>query len=277
MKIGIVGLGLIGGSMARSIKLNTSHTVLAVDLKESEMMKAELVGAIDGRLTDANMPECDVIIVALYPSAIIDYIRSHAHLFADGARVFDCGGVKRVICSELRDLTKDAKWHFMGGHPMAGREFSGFRYSRDDMFETASMILTPAPEVTPEERLWAKTFFLSIGFLHVRFSTPEIHDEIIAYTSQLAHIVSSAYAQSDLAQKHRGYSAGSFMDMTRVARLNEGMWTELFMDNREPLLEELNGLIGRMTRFRDALQNSDAAALKKLLKKGREAKESLDE
>lgn len=277
MTIGIVGLGLIGGSMARTIKLNTSHRVLGADLKEGELMKAELVGAIDGRLNDANLPECDVVIVALYPGAIVDYIRTHAHLFAEGARVFDCGGVKGVICDELRDLTQNAKWRFMGGHPMAGREFSGFRYSRDDLFETASMILTPAPETLPEERMWAKNFFLSIGFLHVRFATPEVHDEIIAYTSQLAHIVSSAYARSDLAQKHRGFSAGSFMDMTRVARLNEGMWTELFMDNRAPLLAELQGLIDRLSQYRDCLAEGDADGLKALLRIGREAKESLDE
>ncbi len=277
MKIGIVGLGLIGGSMARSIKMHSKHTVLGIDLKESEMKKAELIGAIDGRLTDEEIPNCDVVIVALFPAQIVNYIRSHCHLFGEGARVFDCGGVKKMVCEPLREITKDAKWKFMGGHPMAGREFSGFSYSKDDLFEQASMILTPAPEVTIEERKWAKDFFLSIGFLRVRFTTPEDHDEIIGYTSQMAHVVSSAYVKTPMALKHKGFSAGSFQDMTRVARLNETMWTELFMDNREPLIREVQCMIDRMTEYRDALMDGNAEKLKTLLREGREMKEMLDE
>lgn len=277
MKIGIVGLGLIGGSMARSIKTHSKHTVLGIDLKESEMKKAELVGAIDGRLTDEEIGKCDVIIIALFPAQIVNYVRSHASLFAEGTRVFDCGGVKRMVCEPLREITKDAKWKFMGGHPMAGREFSGFSYSKDDLFEQASMILTPAPETSIEDRQWAKEFFLSIGFLRVRFTTPEDHDEIIAYTSQMAHVVSSAYVKTPMAGKHKGYSAGSFQDMTRVARLNEQMWTELFMDNRQALLHEVQGMIDRMTEYRDALVDGDEARLNQLLREGREMKEMLDE
>ncbi len=277
MKIGIVGLGLIGGSMARSIKMHTKHTVLGIDLKESEMKKAELVGAIDGRLTDEEIGKCDVIIVALFPGQIVNYIKSHAHLFSEGTRVFDCGGVKKMVCEPLREITKEAKWKFMGGHPMAGREFSGFSYSKDDLFEQASMILTPAPETTIEERQWAKNFFLSIGFLRVRFTTPEDHDEIIGYTSQMAHVVSSAYVKTPMALKHKGFSAGSFQDMTRVARLNEDMWTELFLDNREPLIHEVQGMIDRMIEYRDALVDGDEQKLRQLLREGREMKEMLDE
>lgn len=277
MKIGVVGLGLIGGSLARSIKMHTKHTVLGVDLKETEMNKAELVGAIDGRLTDEEIPSCDVMLIALFPGQIVDYIRSHRRLFGDGTRVFDCGGVKKVVCDAVWDISHGEKWKFMGGHPMAGREFSGFSYSKDDLFEQASMILTPAPEVSLEERKWAKDFFLSIGFLRVRFATPEAHDEIIGYTSQMAHVVSSAYVKTPMALKHKGFSAGSFLDMTRVARLNENMWTELFMDNREPLLREVQGMIDRMTEYRDALAAEDSEALRALLREGREMKEMLDE
>ncbi len=277
MKIGIVGLGLIGGSMARSIKAHTKHTVLGIDLKESEMKKAELVGAIDGRLTDEEIPSCDVLIIALFPAQIVNYVRTHAHLFGAGSRVFDCGGVKKMVCEPLREITKDAAWRFMGGHPMAGREFSGFSYSKDDLFENASMILTPDADCPIEERQWAKDFFLSIGFLRVRFTTPEHHDEIIGYTSQMAHVVSSAYVKTPMALKHKGFSAGSFQDMTRVARLNEDMWTELFMDNREALVREVEGMIGRMQEYRDALAAGDAVTLKRLLREGREMKEMLDE
>ncbi len=277
MKIGIVGLGLIGGSMARSIKMHTKHTVLGIDLKESEMKKAELIGAIDGRLTDEQIPNCDVVIVALFPAQIVRYITEKQHLFAAGTRVFDCGGVKQVVCTPIDALAKNAKWKFIGGHPMAGREFSGFSYSKDDLFESASMILTPASECSIEERVWAKNFFLEIGFLRVRFTTPEAHDEIIGYTSQMAHVVSSAYVKTEMALKHKGFSAGSFQDMTRVALLNEHMWTELFMDNREPLLHEVQGMIDRLCEYRDALASGDAVALKNLLREGREMKEMLDE
>ncbi len=277
MKVGIVGLGLIGGSLARSIKMHSKHTVLGIDLKESEMKKAELIGAIDGRLTDDRICECDVIIVALFPAQIVKYIAEKQHLFAEGTRVFDCGGVKQAVCETVDALAKGAKWKFMGGHPMAGREFSGFSYSKDDLFESASMILTPTADCPIEERVWAKDFFLEIGFLRVRFTTPEAHDEIIGYTSQMAHVVSSAYVKTDMALKHKGFSAGSFQDMTRVARLNEHMWTELFMDNREPLLREVQGMIDRMCEYRDALANGDAVTLKRLLAEGREMKEMLDE
>lgn len=277
MKVGIVGLGLIGGSLARSIKMHSKHTVLGIDLKEAEMKKAELVGAIDGRLTDDMIGQCDVIIVALFPAQIVKYICEKQHLFSEGTRVFDCGGVKQAVCDTIDELAKGAKWKFMGGHPMAGREFSGFSYSKDDLFENASMILTPAADCPIEERAWAKDFFLEIGFLRVRFTTPEAHDEIIGYTSQMAHVVSSAYVKTDMALKHKGFSAGSFQDMTRVARLNEHMWTELFMDNREPLLREVQGMIDRLCEYRDALQNSDAVTLKQLLREGREMKEMLDE
>jgi len=277
VKIGIVGLGLIGGSMARSIKMHTQHTVLGIDLKEIEMKKAELIGAIDGRLTDEEMPSCEVIIIALYPAQIVNYIRTHEHLFGAGTRVFDCGGVKKPVCDPVREIARGKKWRFMGGHPMAGREFSGFSYSKDDLFENAAMILTPGSEASVEERAWAKEFFLSVGFLRVRFASPEEHDEIIGYTSQMAHVVSSAYVKTPMALKHKGFSAGSFQDMTRVARLNEDMWTELFMDNREPLLREVQGMIDRMQQYRDALAAGDAAWLKRLLREGREMKEMLDE
>lgn len=277
MKIGIVGMGLIGGSLARSIKYHSKHTVLGIDLKEAEMRKAELIGAIDGRLTDERIAECDVILIALFPAQIVRWMTEKHHLFSDGTRVFDCGGVKKAVCTVADALAKGKKWKFMGGHPMAGREFSGFSYSKDDLFENASMILTPAADCPIEDRVWAKEFFLDIGFLRVRFTTPEDHDEIIGYTSQMAHVVSSAYVKTDMALKHKGFSAGSFQDMTRVARLNEHMWTELFMDNREPLLHEVQGMIDRLCEYRDALQAGDEEKLKKLLREGREMKEMLDE
>lgn len=277
MDISVVGLGLIGGSLARTIKLHTEHRVYGVDLNAATMDQAALLGAIDGVADDAVIARSDLILVALYPGAIVDWITSHAHLFKPGCLVIDCGGVKQVICKAIEPLVKDAAWHFIGGHPMAGREFSGFKYTRDDLFDHASMILTPYADADPALLQQARNFFLDIGFRRVQFTTPETHDEMIAYTSQLAHIVSSAYVKCPLADKHRGFSAGSFADMTRVARLNEDMWTELFFDNRDALLPEVEGLVERLTAYRDALRNEDQEAMKSLLKEGREIKERLSE
>lgn len=277
MTVGIVGLGLIGGSLARSIKVHTDFEVLGMDINPQTMLQANLLGAIDGTLTEDNLTRCDVVLVALYPAAIVTWITEHQDAFRPGAWVIDCGGVKEAVCTPLNALAQGKPWHYCGGHPMAGREFSGFRYAKDDLFDRASMILTPPRDAGPEVLTWLKDFFLTIGFRRVQFTTPREHDEMIAYTSQLAHVVSSAYVKCPLAQKHRGFSAGSFADMTRVAKLNEDMWTELFFDNRDALLPEINGLIDRLAAYRDALAAEDHQAMKQLLREGREIKEALEE
>ena len=277
MKIAIIGLGLIGGSLARTIKLHTDAAVYGCDLNPATVEQALLMEAMDGELTDGLLRQCDLVLVALYPSAIIDWIRAHAEDFKPDALVIDCGGVKQSICAAIDPIAQGRPWHFIGGHPMAGREFSGFRYARDDLFDRASMILCAHGDDDPAVLQRARDFFMDIGFRRVQFTTPKTHDEMIAYTSQLAHIVSSAYVKCPLADKHRGFSAGSFADMTRVARLNEDMWTELFFDNREALLPVLEDLADRVAEYRDALREGDASGMKRLLREGREIKEKLAE
>lgn len=277
MKIAIIGLGLIGGSLARTIKLHTDATVYGCDLNPATIEQAMLMEAIDAELTDDVLRECDLVLVALYPAAIIEWIQAHADMFKPDALVIDCGGVKQVICEAIDPIAAGKSWHFIGGHPMAGREFSGFRYARDDLFDRASMILCGHGDDDPAVLQRARDFFMDIGFRRVQFTTPKTHDEMIAYTSQLAHIVSSAYVKCPLADKHRGFSAGSFADMTRVARLNEDMWTELFFDNREALLPVLEDLAKRVAEYRDALRDSDEDGMRRLLREGREIKERLTE
>jgi len=275
--IGIVGLGLIGGSLARSIKCHTKHTVLGTDLNETALLEAKMVGAIDGELTDEKLPECGVVLVALYPGATVSYILSRIDSFGPGTRIVDCCGVKRWVCGRLFPAFEGRQCVYMGGHPMAGRERSGFSYSQDDLFESASMILTPAPGTDVEVIRELKEFFLSIGFARVRFSTPEEHDEMISFTSQMAHIVSSAYVNSPLSTRHRGFSAGSFRDMTRVARLNEDMWTELFLENGDLLTEQTDRLIDNLKAFRDAIADRDEKKLRALLSEGNRIKVSLED
>lgn len=275
MNIGVVGLGLIGGSLARTAKLRLGCTVYGTDLSNETMAQARLLGAIDGVLDETTIPLCDLILVAIYPAAIIQWITSHASLFAPNTLIIDCGGVKQVICQAVEPIAQGQAWHFIGGHPMAGRQFSGFKYAKDDLFDRASMILTPAEGIDVTLRQRARDFFMDMGFRRVQFTTPQTHDEMIAYTSQLAHIVSSAYVKTPLASKHKGFSAGSFADMTRVAYLNENMWTELFFDNADALLPEVQGLIDRLTDYRDALQNQDEEQMRSLLREGRLIKEEL--
>lgn len=275
MTIGVVGLGLIGGSLAKTAKLHLSAAVFGCDINEQTMQQATLMGAIDGELTEENLRMCDVVLVALYPSAIVAWVKAHADSFKPDALVIDCGGVKKMICQELQPVAEGRAWHFMGGHPMAGRELSGFKYAKDDLFDKASMILTPKAEEELSVLQRARDFFMDMGFRRVRFTTPQTHDEMIAYTSQLAHIVSSAYVKCPLAQKHKGFSAGSFADMTRVAYLAEDMWTELFFDNREALLPEVENMVERLTQYRDALRQGDHEAMRDLLREGREIKENL--
>ena len=276
MNIAIIGLGLIGGSLARTIKHRTAHTVYGCDLNPQTIQQAYLMNAIDHELTDETLRTCDMVLVSLYPGAIVEWVKAHAADFRPGCLVIDCGGVKQHICRELVPLARAGEWHYLGGHPMAGREFSGFRYAKDDLFDGASMILCTDGLDDPQLLQDTKEFFLELGFRRVQFTDPKTHDEMIAYTSQLAHIVSSAYVKCPLADKHRGFSAGSFADMTRVARLNEGMWTELFFDNREALLPVMEDLVRRVTEYRDALRDGDEAAMLQLLREGRETKERLE-
>lgn len=275
MIIGIVGLGLIGGSLAKSIKENTAHTVLGYDIDVSVMAKAALSEAIDGTLSPETLPSCDLVLVALYPSLCVKYIQENAHLFSENAIVIDCAGVKRTVTVPLRQVSSAYAWHYVGGHPMAGRELSGFNHSTGNLFDNASMILTPFDDLPLEIRVRLKAFFLEIGFGSVRFTNPTEHDSMIAYTSQLAHIVSGAYVKNPLSQQHKGFSAGSFQDMTRVAKLNEKMWTELMLDNADLLVPSIDDLIFRLQQYREALAEGNTSSLEALLAEGRQMKENL--
>ena len=272
MNVGIVGLGLIGGSMAKSIKIRTAHTVWGVDLDAETMTLARLSGAIDGALTRENLPNCDLVLVAIRPAAAIRWVSENADLISKKAIVVDLCGVKRSVCEQLAPIAKQHGFAYIGGHPMAGRERGGFVSSSEELFTGASMILTPDQNTDMRMLEALKSFFTDIGFAGLTFSTPEEHDRIIAYTSQLAHLVSSAYVKSPEAQRRRGFSAGSFRDMTRVAHLDEAMWTELFLDDADYLTEQLTILIDHLNEYREALSAHDAEKLQALLKDGREKK-----
>ena len=272
MKVGIAGLGLIGGSMAKSIKNRTSHTVYGIDLDLETMLLARLCGAIDAKLDEETLPQCDLILVALRPQTAVNWVKEHAPEISKSATLVDLCGVKRVVVDQITPIAKEYGFSYIGGHPMAGRERGGFTSSTDDLYVGASMILTPDQRTDMNLLELLHTFFLDIGFAKLTFSQPEEHDRIIAFTSQLAHIVSSAYVKSPEAQRRRGFSAGSFRDMTRVARLDEDMWTELFLDDADFLTHELGVLIENLEAYRSALEARDEQRIHDLLKEGRELK-----
>lgn len=274
MTVGIVGLGLIGGSMAKSIKARTSHTVYGIDTNNETMLLARLCGAIDGTLDENTISECDLIMLAIRPAAAIQWTRKNAGIIPKKATLVDLCGVKRNVCLALAPIAAEHGFSYIGGHPMAGREVGGFVNSRTELFDGASMILTPDSRTSPGMLETLKNFFTDIGFGQLTFTTPEEHDRIIALTSQLAHIVSNAYVKSPEAQKRRGFSAGSFKDMTRVARLDEDMWTELFLANTDNLTKQLEFLISSLGEYLDALRANDAERLRDLLRDGRIKKAS---
>lgn len=276
MKVGIVGLGLIGGSIAKAIKQNTEHEVYGTDLLEPVILKAKLLEAIDGKLEESMTASCDYIILALYPGAAVDFVKTHKNGFKKGAVLIDCCGVKEAVCSQIYPIAAEFDFSYVGGHPMAGIEFSGFEHSQKTLFKHASMILTPQTDMTIQEMERLKKFWVSLGFSHVQLSTPEEHDRIIAFTSQLAHVVSSAYVKSPTALKHKGFSAGSYKDLSRVAKLNETMWTELFLLNRENLVTEIDGMIERLQQYREVIHEGKEKDLWDLLHEGTERKVLID-
>ncbi|MFI3212709.1 MAG: prephenate dehydrogenase/arogenate dehydrogenase family protein [Eubacteriales bacterium] len=277
MKIGIIGLGLIGGSIAKAIKTKTNHQVFGFDQSEKVCASAKLLEAVDGFLPEGNPADCDMVFIGLYPKATVSYLKQYGNQIKKGALVLDLAGVKQEICQVAEEIAKENEFVFCGAHPMAGTERSGFTYSRADMFDGASMVLTPFTGTDIAVMNDLSLFLKELGFARMQVATPPEHDKMIAYTSQLAHVVSSAYIKSELSSKFKGFSGGSFNDMTRVAKLNENMWTELFLENSEFLADETDDLIERLQGYSKAIRNHDAETLRELLKEGKERRIAVDD
>ena len=268
MNVVVVGLGLIGGSFAKAA-LRAGHAVRAITRTVPPEAPFPVCTPPEGAPYVAS---ADLVLVALPPRAVVPWIEANASVLKEGAVVVDATGVKGIVCAALRKYALQDRWTFIGGHPMAGREVNGFANATPDLFRGASMILTPYPSCGRKPLDMLERFFKELGFGRVVVTTPDHHDRMIALTSQLAHVVSSAYIRDPLALDHVGYSAGSFHDMTRVARLDPDTWTDLFLANRQALEESLDGLIGRLGEFKAAIAAADAEALRDLLAKGREAR-----
>ena len=275
MNVGILGLGLIGGSLARAYAMD-GHSVYACEKDESMLSFAILSGAVHGKLDDKSISECDLILLAIYPRGSADWLKTNASMISRSALVIDCCGTKQEICSQCFPLAEQYGFTFVGGHPMAGSQFSGFKYSRANLFEGAPMVLVPPVFDSMELLERVKEALKPCRFGSFSVTTASQHDKIIAFTSQMAHIVSNAYIKSPTAQIHKGFSAGSYRDLTRVAWLNPKMWAELFLENRENVISELNCLIDNLIYYRQALEECNKDMLINLLDEGRKRKEEVD-
>lgn len=275
MTVGIVGLGLIGGSFAKAYR-EVGETVLACNRTEDTLKFAMLSGAVDGELTEENIGSCDLVIIAVFPEAAEAFLRRMAPHIGKKPVVIDACGTKRKICSMCFPIAEEYGFTYIGGHPMAGTHKSGFKYARANLFHNAPMVIVP-PSFDDIELLdRVKTLLAPVGFGSISVTTAEKHDELIAFTSQMPHIISNAYIKSPTAAAHKGFSAGSYKDLTRVAWLNPKLWAELFLENRDCILNELDWFIAALEQYRDAVKNDDFETLEKLLDDGRRRKEEVD-
>ena len=276
-RVGIISLGLMGGSFAKAFAA-AGVEVYGRDISEDVLEMAE-IATIKGELTDEIVPTCELIVLAGYPKVAISELKRIAPLVSPGAIVMDTGGVKKVICDACFPVAENYPFTFVGCHPMAGTQYSGFAHARANMFHGAPLVIVP-PKMDDFERLdlleRMKQLLAPLGFATFTLTTAERHDEIIAFTSQLAHVVSNAYVKSPEAKVHKGFSAGSYKDLTRVARLNPDMWTELFLEDADNLSREIGCLIGHLQEYKDAIDARDSRHLRELLADGDRRKREIE-
>lgn len=274
MNILICGLGLIGASLAKTLKKNTDHTVLGWNRTSSVTEKALRDGVIDRTADiDSLMAEADITFINFYPEAIVPFILEHKNSFKKDSIVSDSCGIKTKICRALEKEKLD--FYFIGAHPMAGREVGGYDNSLDTLYDKASFIVTPV-DGTPRNKIDALVGLAQgMGFARTVVTTPEHHDEMIAFTSQIAHVLACSYVLSPLAPSHAGYSAGSYRDVSRVARINADMWADLFIDNKEALVREIDDLVSNLMQFKYNIVNEDSPALKDLMNRANKIKEEI--
>lgn len=257
MKLAVVGMGLIGGSLLKAARKAGYETL---GLHHSD---------------PADLSDTDIIFVALPPKSIAPWIEAHEGGFKPGAILTDVCGVKRPVFESFREQAMKAGWTFIPAHPMAGKEVAGFANADEDLFRDASIILTPYPFMGrgPLDKLCP--VLKNLGFTTIVSTTPDHHDRMIAYTSQLCHVISGAYIQDALAPETPGYTAGSFADMSRVATMDAETWSDLFLENRDHLLAATKGFAGRVEEFARLLEAGDKAGLMAWIRTGADAKRGL--
>ncbi len=276
MKIVISGLGIIGGSLAKAIKKYTDHTVYGMNRSQEPLQKALSCGAIDAIADEETLHTADMLILGVYPDAAVAFIEQHGADLKKGCIVLDTSGIKTKICDKLTSLSHQHGFVFVGFHPMAGKEKNGFDVSEADLFVKASAILVPieAPQDAVET---VASLMKKLQFGQIVYTTPEEHDRMIAFTSQLPHVLACAYVFSPQCPHHKGFSAGSYRDVSRVANINAVLWSELFIENSQPLIDEIQTLIDHLTEIQQGIRKGDRDELATLLHHAKEIKEALGE
>ena len=276
MNIAIIGLGLIGGSLAKAFSEYTEHRIIGFDRDPFVVQRALSVQAIDEMGEAPSLSQADVIYLCVYPEAAIQFVKQYTSYIRPGCLVTDTCGIKTMVCGELTRLSRQYGFTFAGSHPMAGKERNGWEASEASLFNGASYIIVPC-EASKLHVDTLKQLALEIGFGNICITSAEEHDRMIAFTSQVPHALACAYVMSPQCPNHKGFSAGSYRDVSRVAHINEVLWAELVLENREPLVEELNELIRHLDGIKNTIENNDREALQTLLRCGRQIKEALGE
>ena len=276
MNIVVIGLGIIGGSYCKAIKKYTTHKVVGITRNQKTLQSALKCGAIDEIGDENSLKTADLIILGLYPKYAVDYIEKNAHHIKKGCIVTDTSGIKSAICPQLTKLSQENNFIFVGSHPMAGKEKNGFEVSEADLFKGASFIVVPSGAKREDVNFLCR-FALSIGFEDIRITSAKEHDEMIAFTSQLPHVLACSYVLSPRCINHKGFSAGSYRDVSRVANINATLWTELFIENSKPLVSEIDVLIENLTKMKKAIEEENSRDIYNLLENGRKIKEGLGE
>lgn len=276
MNIAVIGMGIIGGSFCKALKKYTNHYVIGINRTQSTLQEAYDCGAIDEMGNEKSLEKADVIIMGVYPQAAIDYVRKNGKHIKKGCIVTDSSGIKAEICPEMTELAKEYDFEFVGSHPMAGKEINGFKASDADLYRGASYIVVPC-EASEKAVKTLCDLAMEINFGGIKITTPEEHDKMIAYTSQLPHVLACSYVLSPCCMNHKGFSAGSYHDVSRVANINSKLWSELFLENKEPLIKELDLLIENINKITDAIKKEDKETLTALLEQAHQTKEALGE
>jgi len=276
MNIAVIGMGIIGGSFCKALKKYTNHYVIGINRTKATLQEAFDCGAIDEMGDETSLSKADVIIMAVYPQAAIEYIEKNGKYIKKGAIVTDSSGIKAEICPQMTALAKKYGFEFVGSHPMAGKEVNGFGASDAELYRGASYIVVPC-KASEEAVKTLCDLALEMNFGGIKISDPEEHDKMIAFTSQLPHVLACSYVLSPCCINHKGFSAGSYHDVSRVANINAKLWSELFLENKEPLISELDLLIENINKITDAIKKEDKKAIEALLEKAHQTKEALGE
>ncbi|WP_166627139.1 prephenate dehydrogenase [Jeotgalicoccus sp. S0W5] len=268
MNIAIIGLGNIGGSFAKSIRASfPNYKIYAIDIDTVTLDKAQSIGLIDGGSDDftAIIPKADLIIFSVYPTLLKNLVESYVPYFKNGVVITDVTGVKSSVINQIEPLLPKSA-DFIFGHPMAGRENRGLEFSSREVFIGANYLITPTSRNLEENIDFLKNFVKQLGFGNISVITPAFHDEVIGFTSQLAHVIAISLINSDDTNRNtKQYTGDSYRDLTRITNINEKLWPELFMMNKDHLIKHIDNFKVQLDKLTQAIENDDVSTMENMM------------